>query len=121
MAQCRANKEDGTPCERIVGASHSYCYSHDAARAPERARNAAKGGRGRGNGELRGLKTQLRDLADAVLGGSVDRGDAAVVNQIWNTIVRVVEQERKERELVDIEERLARLEGTAATKGRKAG
>lgn len=113
MPRCRANKGDGTPCERIVGASHGYCYSHDATRATERTRNAARGGRGRGNSELRGLKTQLQGLADDVLEGTVERGDAAVVNQIWKTIVRVVEQERKERELVDIEERIAALEGTA--------
>jgi len=113
MPRCRANKRDGSPCERIVGASQKLCYSHDAVRAAERRRNAAKGGRGRGSSELRGLKTLLQSLADDVLGGRVDRGDAAVVNQLLGTVIRAIEQERKERELVDIEERIAALEGTA--------
>jgi hypothetical protein len=119
MARCRGNKEDGTPCERIVGASQDHCYSHDPDRAAERRRNASRGGKARGNGELTDLKKQLRDLASDVLDGSVDRGAAAVVNQILNTVIRAIEQERKMRELEEMAQRLEALE--EVLRGRKAG
>ena len=57
MARCRGNKEDGSPCERIVGASQDYCYSHDPARADERQRNASRGGQAKVHGELTSRNT----------------------------------------------------------------
>jgi hypothetical protein len=119
MPRCSGNKEDGSPCERIVGASQDYCYSHDPARADERRRNASRGGRSKGNGELADLKKQIKDLASDVLDGSQDRGRAAVANQLYNTLIRAIEQERKLRELGELAERLEALE--EVLKGRKAG
>jgi hypothetical protein len=119
MARCGFVKDDGTPCERIVKASQRYCYSHDPHRAGERRRNAARGGRSRGNGEIQDLKRQLEDLASGVLDGRVERGAGAVVNQIINTWLRAIEQERKIRELEEVLGRLEALE--EVLKGRKAG
>jgi hypothetical protein len=48
MPRCAGNKDDGSPCERIVKASQRYCYSHDPERAEERKRNASRGGRSKG-------------------------------------------------------------------------
>jgi hypothetical protein len=48
----------------------------------------------------------------------VDRGAAAVVNQLLNTVVRVVEQQRKIRETEELAARLEALE--EVLKGRKA-
>jgi hypothetical protein len=48
----------------------------------------------------------------------VDRGAAAVVNQLLNTVVRVVEQQRKIRETEELAGRLEALE--EVLKGRKA-
>jgi hypothetical protein len=59
MARCTAVKPDGTPCERIVGASHIYCYSHDPTREGERRRNASKAGKGGRSMEIKALKKQL--------------------------------------------------------------
>ena len=67
----------------------------------------------------RGLKKQLKDLAADVLAGEVDRGRAAVANQLLNTYLRAAEQERKARELEEIAGRLEALE--EVLKGRKAG
>jgi hypothetical protein len=76
-------------------------------------------GRARGNGELADLKKQLKDLASDVLDARVDRGSAAVVNQILNTVIRAIEQERKMRELEEMAQRLEALE--EVLKARKAG
>ena len=56
------------------------------------------------------LDKQLEGLAAGVLEGSVERGLGAVVNQIINTRIRVVEVERKLKDQEDLEERLAALE-----------
>jgi hypothetical protein len=119
MARCAGNKDDGSPCERIVSSATRYCYSHDPERADERRRNASRGGKSKGSGELADLKKKLKDLAADVLDGTADRGRAAVANQLYNTLVRAIEQERKLRELDEFASRLEALE--EVLKGRKAG
>jgi hypothetical protein len=54
-----------------------------------------------------------------VLEGKADRSRAAVVNQLYNTLIRAIEQERKLKELGELAERLEALE--EVLKGRKAG
>jgi hypothetical protein len=110
MAQCQGIKRDGGRCTVVVGPSQTHCYQHDPARAQERRRNASRGGRTRGTGEISDLKKQLKDLAADVLAGDVERADAAVVNQILNTRARLIELERKIREQEEFEERLGALE-----------
>jgi hypothetical protein len=114
MARCAGKKGDGTPCERIVGASREYCYAHDPAFAEDRKRAASKAGRGpttgRSGRELRQIKGRLEDLYGAVLEGSVTRQDAAVANQIANTQLRAIELERRVREQEELEEHLDELE-----------
>jgi hypothetical protein len=73
---------------------------------------ASKAGKSKGNGEIASLKKQLKDLAAGVLDGSVDRGRAAVANQIHNTLIRAVDQERKLRELDELAARLEEVEET---------
>ncbi len=117
MPQCAGIKRDGGRCTVVVGPGQSHCYAHDPTRAEERRRNASRGGRTRGNGELPDLKKQLKDLAAGVLDGTVDRGCAAVANQIFNTVIRAIEQERKQRELEEVEARLSEIEGLLEQRG----
>ena len=120
MGQCAGIKRDGGRCAVVVGPGQSHCYAHDPDRSAERRRNASRGGKSKGNGgELLDLKRQLKDLAAGVLDGSVDRGAAAVANQLLNTVVRVVEQQRKIRETEELAARLEALE--EVLKGRRAG
>jgi hypothetical protein len=103
----------------VVGPGQSHCYAHDPDRSQERKRNASRGGRSKGQGELGELKKRIKDLAAEVLDGTADRGRAAVANQLYNTLIRAVEQERKMRKLGELAERLEALE--EVLKGRKAG
>lgn len=119
MAVCSGIKRDGRRCTATVEPPQGYCWWHDPANADKRKRAASRGGRSKGHGELPDLKRQLRDLAAGVLSGEVDRGAAAVVNQIFNTVIRAIEQERKERELGEMAERLEALE--EVLKGRRTG
>ena len=117
MARCAGFKADGASCERIVGASQTYCYAHDPARAGERKRNASKAGKGTGSREIRDLKKQLEELATGVLDETVERANAAVVNQILNTQARLIELERKVKETDELEARLDALEQAQQQKG----
>jgi hypothetical protein len=108
MPRCAGIKRDGDQCTAIVPAE--YCYQHDPARASERKRNAARGGRAKATGEVGRLKAQLQDLADGVLSGSVGRAEASVAGQLLNIKLRAVEVERKIKETEELEERLEALE-----------
>jgi hypothetical protein len=116
---CRANKRDGSPCTAPATGANGFCWAHDPANSEERRRIASKGGRGKGSGELSDLKKQVKDLVADVLDGKVERGQAAVANQLYNTLIRAIEQERKLRELEELAQRLEAME--EVLKGRKAG
>jgi hypothetical protein len=116
VKKCQAIKANGTRCERIVSGSQDHCYSHDPLRQEERKRNAARGGRAKATGEVSRVKANLQALADATLAGEVDRGVAAVVNQIWGTYLSAVRTQMKVKELEEHEDRLQELEKLAGLK-----
>jgi hypothetical protein len=110
MPRCPGFKRDGEQCTATVEPPQIYCWWHDPANAEKRRRAASKAARSKPSREIRDLKKQLEDLAEAVLSGGVDRGDAVVVNQILNTRARLIELERKVKETEELEERLEALE-----------
>ncbi len=117
MPRCAGTKQDGTPCERIVSASHTYCFAHDPAQAEARSRNASKAARSKPSRELASVKARLLGLAEGVLTAEVDQDAAAVASRILGVYLRAVEQERKLRELEDLIPRIEALEKPA--KGRE--
>ena len=119
MARYAGIKRDGGRCAVVVGAGQSHCYQHDPDRSDERKRNASRGGKSRGAGDLATLKKQARELAAKVLDGEVETGRAAVANQIYNTLIRAIEQERKNLETGELAERLEAME--EVLKGRRTG
>ncbi len=118
MPRCAATKPDGSPCERIVGASQSYCYAHDPSNADRRRRDAARAGRSTPNAELKEVKGLLKRLTQQVLSGDLGTSSAAVANQLLNTRLRAIELERKWKEIEELEARLEAVEGVL--KGRSA-
>jgi hypothetical protein len=122
VPRCAGIKRDGGRCTVIVPSPQTHCYQHDPERAEERRRNASRGGRSKGRrgvGEIPDLKNQLEDLAADVLDGKVPTGVGAVVNQIINTRLRAIEQERKIRETEELAQRLEALE--EVLKARRTG
>jgi hypothetical protein len=63
------------------------------------------------------IKKRLSTLADGVLDGSTDRAVGAVASQILNVYLRALEQERKWKELDEIERRISTLEERAKSLG----
>jgi len=109
LPRCQGFKGDGTPCERIVGVSQKYCYSHDESRAAERKANASKAAKAKIS-ELTEVKQRLRELADSVLSGEVDRANGSVASQILATWLKAVAIELKVTEQRELTERLEALE-----------
>ena len=117
MAVCRATKANGDPCRAPATGPHGYCWAHDPANAEQRRRMASKAARSKTNREIPSIKVLLEDLTERVLSGELATGQAAVANQLVNTRLRAIEQERKMRELEELAEGLEALEGVL--KGRK--
>jgi hypothetical protein len=56
------------------------------------------------------VKKRLRQLAEDVLAGRADRGDAAVAGQLLGTYLRALSVESKLKEVLELEERIHQLE-----------
>jgi hypothetical protein len=125
MARCAGITRAGTACKGIPIDDSEYCYVHHPDHAEERRQHGSKGGRrggrGRPRGEITNIKTQLQDLADGVLDESVDRANAAVVNQLLNTLLRAIALELQVKEQQEFAERLEGLEAALAQKGNRYG
>ena len=120
MAVCAGTKRDGSRCTATVEPPQTYCWWHDPDNAEERRRAASKAGRSRPNRELAGVKALLEDLIEQVLAGDLQTAPAAVANQLINTRLRAIEQERKIRETENLEARIEALE-QAQEGGRRWG
>ena len=114
--RCTAITKGGSRC-KLEAMQGSYCYQHSPETAEERRRSASKGGRAGGNGrggspsqDLAALKARTAALYDEVHSGKVEAKVAAVCAQVANTQARILELERRWRELYEVEERLDALE-----------
>ena len=110
MRTCAGIKRDGGRCTTVVANPNDYCYQHDPRRREERSRNASRAGRSKPSRDVVGVKTQLQELADKVLAGSLERADAAVAGQLLNIKLRAIETERRIKETEELEERITALE-----------
>ncbi|MDP9458528.1 MAG: hypothetical protein M3Q60_22750 [Actinomycetota bacterium] len=113
---CRATTKYGRPCQNAPLPGKEECYSHspEPEHVAQRAKNARAGSHAAhspGTTEIQELKDELKALVRDVKDGTVLPGVGAVLNQLLNSMLRAVESERKIRELDDVEERLAVLEG----------
>jgi hypothetical protein len=119
MKLCRATKANGEPCKAPATEPSGWCWAHAPEHASRRSRMASRAAKSKPSREIRDLKKQLEDLAASVLDGTIERGDAVVVNQILNTRARLIELERKVREQDELLERLDVLEQVTQTTGRR--
>ncbi len=122
--QCTATKRDGSPCTLPSNGPSGLCWAHDPANAERRRRGQSRGGKSKPNREIVDVKSRLSELAEDVLAGRVDRGDAAVVSQVYNVLLRAIATELKVKEVTELEARLEELERAAegeASRGRRYG
>jgi len=81
--------------------------------AEQRQRIASRAGRSKPNRELADVKARLQSMIDDVRDGTMDRGDAAVCGQLYNTLIRAVSVELKIREVEELEQRIQALEAAS--------
>ena len=127
MNRCAFIKPGGDRCGATVMRGYSTCYGHRPDLADERRRNAQKGGRqgGRGRsgvGKVAGdLHALLEDLTQRVIDGNLETSRGAVANQLIGTRIRLLEHERRVKELEELEDRLDALEQAQEKKGGRWG
>jgi hypothetical protein len=113
MPKCRGTKPDGSQCTQTVEPPHRYCWWHDPANSEKRQRAAAKGGKAKVSKVIKGLHELLEDLTRRVVDGELETSRGAVANQLIGTRIRLLEHERRVRELEELEERLEALEAAS--------
>ena len=118
--RCAGTKRDNSPCTATVEPPQRFCWWHDPANADKRRRAASKAGKSKPSRELPSIKALLEDLTDRVLEGDLPTGPAAVANQLINTRLRAIEQERKIKETEDLEARIQALEDLQPAKPKGA-
>lgn len=123
MSRCAGITAAGARCKVEAMPGAEWCWNHHPDYEDARRRRASsggkRGGRGRPQAELADLKARLSDLADDVLAGRQDRGNAAVAGQLLNTIIRAVGVEMKVREQMELVERIEELEDLIEGERRK--
>src|ERR687897_1302006 len=114
MSRCAGIRADGGRCKAEAMPEAEWCWNHHPDYEQARRRRASKGGRRGGRGrpqhETEAIKVLLEDLTERVLVGDLETGPAAVANQLINTRLRALEQERKNKETEELEGRIEALE-----------
>jgi len=63
-------------------------------------------------GDVKDLRLQLQQLTERVVSGDLETARGAVANQLITTQIKLLEYERKVKELDELEARLEQLEQT---------
>ncbi len=125
MGKCAGITLAGTACKGTPIDDSQWCYVHHPDHADQRRRHGSKGGkrggRGRKQVELTNIKTQLQDLADSVLDGTLERSTGSAVAQILNVLLRAITVELQVREQRELVERLEALEEALERQGTPGG
>ncbi len=117
-AKCSAITLGGAPCKGLVQPGNDYCPAHDPARQEARRRAASRAGKSKPGRELTEAKRDILDVIKGVREESIDRPVGAVVFQGYNTLLKVLDVERRWRETDELEARLEELEAALVRKNK---
>ncbi len=107
---CTATKRDGSPCSLPSSGYDGLCWAHDPKNAAARRKGQSRGGKNKPSRELVAINSRLKELAQEVLDGEVDRADAAVAGQLLNYVLRGISIGLKAKEQEELIHRLETLE-----------
>ena len=107
---CAGIKRDGGRCTQCVKPGLEYCYNHDPTRVEERKRAASYAGKSKASKATKHLHDLLEDLTRRIIDGELDTSRGAVANQLIGTRIRLLEYERRFKELEEFEARIEALE-----------
>ena len=117
MPQCSGFKRDGSRCTATVNPPQTRCWWHEPANAERRRRAASRGGKGKAGKALKQLHVLLEDLTNRVIDGELETSRGAVANQLIGTRIRLLEYQRRLKELEEFEERIEALEQAQQEEG----
>jgi hypothetical protein len=122
MQQCQAIKNNGGRCGAPAQPGSQWCYNHDPALKDKRSHYARKAGRAssrnrKANEELLRLQQVFEDLAERVMKGEADRGNAAVAGQLLNYARACIKDSISARETEELSQMVEEL---MADKDRRA-
>lgn len=120
---CSATTQYGRGCQKPPQPGKEVCWSHDPANNEARKRLARSGGVASHSPaafEIQELKDELRGLATDVKEGKLAPTHGTVLNQLLNTILRAIAEERKVREIEELAERIEALERGRSGTSRQA-
>src|SRR5919199_4758830 len=118
MPKCFGIKRDGSQCTATVEPPQAYCWWHDPENAHKRQRAASKGGRAKASKLTKELHDLLEELTTRVVDGTLETSRGAVANQLISTRIRLLDYERRLKELEELEERLVALEQAQEEEGK---
>jgi hypothetical protein len=114
MASCSGITGAGGRCKAQAISDTEWCFNHHPGYEEQRRRRGSRGGKRGGRGrpmvDVSNIKQRLEELAEEVLAGNVDRGDAAVAGQLYNYALRAIGVGLRVHEQQEIEARLEELE-----------
>ena len=114
LPRCSGITSSGTRCERVVSREGELCYSHDPRYKEDRKATASKAGKlsRRSNPieEVVGLRARLDEILNDVLEGDLSTARGQVAATIIGVALKSFEIEKKQREFIEIEKRLAEVE-----------
>jgi len=118
MASCDGIKANGGPCRGVPVRGSAWCPAHHPDYQERRRQGAKRGGRTTGatrqTDRLAAVDRVLTEMIEGVLGGSVERGRAAVAIQACNARIRLATAEMAIHEQQVVEQRLDELEARLA-------
>jgi len=109
LPRCQGIRSDGQRCERVVGASQQFCYSHDASRREDRRASASKAAKSKLSSEIVAIREEIREIMDAVREKKLTRGDGAILLQGTGMLLKTVSEARKQSEYDEIRGEMAEL------------
>lgn len=109
LPTCGKKKADGSPCERIVGAPGQPCYSHDETRKADRRRSASVAAKSKLSAEVVAIRAEARQIMADLRAKKLSRGDANVLLQGCNILLRTVDQGRRQAEYDEVRGEMAEL------------
>ncbi len=116
MRRCAGYKQDGNQCTVTVNPPQSYCWWHDPENAGTRRAAASKGGRAKASKVTKGLHELLEDLTQRVIDGELETSKGAVANQLISTRIRLLEHERRVREVEELAKEVEDLRALVETR-----
>ena|SRR5215211_4141996 len=120
LLRCSGITSSGTRCERVVSREGELCYSHDPRYKEGRKATASKAGKlsRKSNPieEVVGLRARLDEILSDVLEGDLSTACGQVAATIIGVALKSFEVEKRQKEFIEIEKRLAEVEKAYARK-----